>query len=345
MPEMVRLWAASAVTLGLAEGRVARCGQTHCLNLMLTYAEGCPAHCAYCGEAGRDVETLGLSPHAPASWPLAPFLHIVDLVEAEGAASHFQRVCIATTGHPRGPADTAQLVEVLRRRLPALPVSVLLNPGGDGAVGQIDRLAGLGVDSLSIGLDVATPKLFEDLRGDGSDGGPSWQRCWDALDHAIATFGHNRCGMHLVAGLGETERQLLEVVARIKAMGGTSRLFAFRPEPGSDLVRRPAVPRDQWRRLQLARYLIDYDEVSLEQMEFDDEGGLVRFGIPPIKLNALITAGTAFRTSGCRGSPSGEVSACNRPWMDSPPTDIASFPAAPGPKDQRRIRRQLGAER
>ncbi|HLN22941.1 MAG TPA: radical SAM protein [Patescibacteria group bacterium] len=345
MPEMVRLWAASAVTLGLAEGRIARCGQTRCLNLMLTYAEGCPAHCAYCGEAGRDVETLGLSPHAPASWPLASFLHIVDLVEAEGAATHFQRVCIATTGHPRGPADTAQLVKVLRRRLPAMPVSVLFNPADDRAAAQIATLAGLGIDSLSIGLDVATPDLFETLRGDGRNGGLSWQRCWDALGCAISLFGRNRCGVHLVAGLGESERQLLEVVAQVKAMGGASRLFAFRPEPGSDLVRRPAIPRDQWRRLQLARYLIDCDDVPLERMSFDDDGRVVGFGILPIKLNALITAGTAFRTSGCRGGVDGDISACNRPWMDSPPDDIASFPTAPSPKDQRRIRRQLGAER
>ena len=118
MPEMVRLWAASAVTLGLAEGRIARCGQTRCLNLMLTYAEGCPAHCAYCGEAGRDVETLGLSPHAPASWPLASFLHIVDLVEAAAgddlkATVDYGKVAAITRrafcGAPRALVEAAAL--------------------------------------------------------------------------------------------------------------------------------------------------------------------------------------------------------------------------------------------
>jgi biotin synthase len=104
----------------------------------------------------------------------------------------------------------------------------------------------------------------------------------------------------------------------------------------------PATPRDQWRRVQLARYLIDYAGVRLGQMRFDAEGRVADFGLPRAELDAIIDAGIAFRTSGCPGKFREDVSACDRPYGDSPPSNIASFPFQPNGGDLRRIRRQLG---
>lgn len=340
-PEMVRLWSASAVTLGLLGGKLARCGHTRCLNLMLTYQAGCPAACGYCAEAKGGCADL--SARAPKDWLNVPFARLLELVREEGEARRFQRLCIAATAHPGGPADARILVRQWRQHGPAMPISVLLTPGAaDEHI--IDQFRLAGVDNLNIALDVATEPLFEALRGDGRDGGPSWRACWQALEHAAVLFGRGHFGVHLVVGLGESEQELLSVVDRVHALGGSSRLYAFRPEPGSRLVHRPAVARDHWRRIQLARFLIDYGEGVLGRMSFDDEGRLVDFGVPKAKLNALIAAGTAFRTSGCRGPFAEEISACDRPWLDSPAVDIASFPFQPGPKDLRRIRRQLGVE-
>ena len=48
----------------------------------------------------------------------------------------------------------------------------------------------------------------------------------------------------------------------------------------------------------------------------------------------------AFRTSGCPGKDD-DVSACNRPYGDSSPTDILSFPFALARRDVAKVRRQL----
>ena len=58
-PDDVQLSNAAAITLGIMGGRLHRCECTRCLNLLLTYPEGCRANCAYCGlarhrEAERD---------------------------------------------------------------------------------------------------------------------------------------------------------------------------------------------------------------------------------------------------------------------------------------------------
>ena len=55
----------------------------------------------------------------------------------------------------------------------------------------------------------------------------------------------------------------------------------------------------------------------------------------------VIDAGIAFRTSGCPGKFAEDISACDRPYGDSPPSDIASYPFQPEAVDIRKIRHQL----
>src|SRR6266478_6447506 len=50
-PEYVQMSAAAAITLGVMGGYMHRTACTRCLNLLLTYPEGCCANCAYCGLA------------------------------------------------------------------------------------------------------------------------------------------------------------------------------------------------------------------------------------------------------------------------------------------------------
>jgi biotin synthase len=76
-------------------------------------------------------------------------------------------------------------------------------------------------------------------------------------------------------------------------------------------------------------------------MRFDHDGQLVDFGLPPDELDAVIDGGVAFRTSGCPGKEAADVSACDRPYGDSPVRDIASYPFKLDRRDIRKVRSQL----
>ena len=117
--------------------------------------------------------------------------------------------------------------------------------------------------------------------------------------------------------------------------------MSFFPEKGSLMDHLPATPRDQWRRVQLARYLIDYRGVRVDQMRFDEFGRVQDYGISGSELANVIDEGVAFRTSGCPGKFRDDISACDRPYGDSPPSDIASYPFQPKKKDVKKIRKQL----
>ncbi|MCE1237005.1 MAG: radical SAM protein [Hyphomicrobiales bacterium] len=347
-PDYVQVSTAAAISLGLMGGKMHRCSCTHCLNLLLTYPEGCRANCAYCGlarhrEADRDYADRNF---IRVDWPAVPMAEIVDIVKRQGSKTSFHRMCISMITHPKSDADTLTVLKTWTDRIDPsdIPVSILSNPTTMHRE-DVRRLKDLGADMFTVAFDAATPELFERTRGKTVDGPHRWEKYWEVLGHAADIFGPEKIGVHLIAGMGETEAEMLAMVQKVKDMGGHSHMFSFFPESGSLMDHLPATPRDQWRRVQLGRYLIDYRGRRVEEMRFDDHGRVVDFGLGRAELDAVIDAGTAFRTSGCPGKVAEDVSACDRPYGDSPPSNIASFPFPPTKRDVAKIRRQLGMKK
>ena len=347
-PEYVQMSTAAALTLGIMPGKMHRCSCTRCLNLLLTYPEGCRANCAYCGlarhrEADRDYADRNF---IRVDWPAVPMAQIVDIVARDVEKSPFHRMCISMITHPRSDEDTVSVLKSWTDRIDpsAIPISILSNPTTMDRA-DVANLKDLGADIFTVALDAATPDIFERTRGKGVASPHSWAKYWEVLNDARDIFGPQKFGAHIIVGMGETEHDVLSLVQQLVDMGGHSHLFCFFPESGSLMDHLPATPRDQWRRVQLGRYLIDYGGVRVEQMRFDDLGRVVDFGLPRGELDAVIDGGTAFRTSGCPGKFADDISACDRPYGDSPPSNIASFPFQPNGKDLAKIRRQLGLRR
>jgi biotin synthase len=100
-PEYVQMSTAAAITLGVVNGKMHRCGCTRCLNLLLTYPEGCRANCAYCGlarhrEAERDYADRNF---IRVDWPAVPMDEVVDIIARDVSGSPFHRMCISMITH------------------------------------------------------------------------------------------------------------------------------------------------------------------------------------------------------------------------------------------------------
>jgi biotin synthase len=344
-PEYVQMSTAAAITLGLVPGQMHRTACTHCLNLLVTYPEGCRANCAYCGLARHREEARDYADRnfIRVDWPTARYDEVIERVKSGADRNQFERMCISMITHPESNADTYVLLEKWVREVPRVPVSILSNPttlGRDDLV----RMRDMGAEIFTVALDAVTPAIFDRTRGRGVDSPHKYEKYWEAIGWAAEVFGPERFGAHLICGMGETEREILEVGQRVKDMGGHNHMFAFFPERGSLMEDWPAVDRGQWRRVQLARFVVDFCNGRVEDMRFDAAGRVVDFGIDPEDVDALIATGKPFRTSGCPGRDDDQVSACNRPYGDSSPTDILSFPFVPAPADVAIVRRQMDGE-
>ena len=347
-PEYVQISTAAAITLGLMPGGIHGCSCTRCLNLLLTYPEGCRANCAYCGlarhrEADRDYADRNF---IRVDWPAVPMAQIADIVAKDGANSPFHRMCISMITHPRADVDTFEVLKTWTDRVDPddIPISILSNPT-TMTRDDVVRLRDMGSDIFTVSLDAATPEIFDRTRGKGVQSPHSWKKYWEILNDARDVFGPKKFGAHIIIGMGETEYEALNLVQQIVDMGGHSHMFCFFPEKGSLMDHLPATPRDQWRRVQLARYMIDYCGVRVDQMKFDENGRVTDYGLPKAEVEMIVEGGIAFRTSGCPGKFAEDISACDRPYGDSPVSDIASYPFQPEGAHMKKIRAQLDMQK
>lgn len=333
-PDYIRLSQAAAMTLDLLDGSFYRDAKLHCINILLTYTQGCSANCAYCGLSKVRPGEYEEKSFIRVSWPI----HSTDDVAKRIAKKPdvVKRVCISMITQ-RKAVDDAVVVAKRIRSKSNVPISSLVSPT---VMVESDYVAlkQAGVDKVGIAIDCATEELFDLHRGIHANGPHKWEKYWSSFESALKVFGKGQVGSHFVVGLGETEKQMIESIQKIRDMGGETHLFSFFPEANSRLAKhaRPTVPH--YRRVQLARYMIDNDITNLGKMKFDDAGKVVDFGVDFVPVAKL---GKPFMTSGCVGED-GEV-ACNRPFANERPSEeFRNFPFTPTPEEIEAVIKEIG---
>ncbi len=334
-PEFVQTSLAAALTLRLKEGSFHRNAKLKGLNLLLHYDEGCLGRCQFCGLSRSRQEGPRGKTFIRVDWPLHP---LQEIIERTKGLDQIHRVCISMITHPRALEDTIRLVRAFKEKTD-LFISVLLTPTLIRHPESLQEIKEAGADRVGIAIDAATPELFDRLRGRGVNGPHRWDHYWDVVRMASEVFGKFYVGIHLIVGLGETEQEMVQAIQKGHDLGACTHLFSFFPEKGSPMQDHPSPPLGQYRRIQLARWVINEGAGSIAQMKFDGEGKLIDFGID---IRPLIELGEPFMTSGCPGRD-GKV-ACNRPYGNERPSGpIRNFPFMPEREDLEEIKRQLEA--
>lgn len=341
-PEYVRTSFAAAVTLGLTPGKFFRDAKLHCLNFLLTYSDGCIGRCAYCGlsRARNTSEPWKEHSFIRVDWPTVKMDEIIERMQLD-ICSHVERVCISMVTHRRAPDDTLSIVRRLRVKTNA--VSALITPTIIDKKWLLEAKEA-GIDRLGIAIDAATLQIFNKFRGPGVSGPHKWEKYWKTVEEAVSVFGGYHVGIHFIVGLGETEEQMIDTIQRAHSMGALTHLFSFFPEEGSLMHQHKQPPIGQYRRVQLARYLINKDLTSADKMKFDNVGRLVNFNIDKSVLDKAIDVGLPFMTTGC--STQNMENACNRPYSDSTPYqalvgELRNFPFPPDRPDVDIIKKQI----
>jgi len=335
-PEYLRMSLAAAMTLGLKPGRFYRDARLYCINLLLTYGAGCAARCAYCGLSKKREGQYGDKSFIRVTWPTHSLPEIVERISER--THKVKRICISQITNNRSIQDTKDICARLRSSFD-IPVSLLISPTILSKADLVD-FKDAGADKIGVAIDLATPALFDKFRGKGVGGPHHWETYQQCLQDAIAIFGKRNAGSHFVTGMGETEEEMVKAIQKVQDSGGWTHLFSFFPEADSQMKDHPMPAMDQYRRVQLARYLMDEGISRAENMAFDNSGRILDFGLSSEELDRIIDTGEPFRTSGCEGYD-GQV-ACNRPFANSRPgPDIRNFPFSPDKEDIQRIRRQM----
>lgn len=299
LPELLRASLGTAAVLGLERLWLDVKPTTAYL---MTYSEGrCTANCSFCPQARGSTSSLRLL-----SRIIWPTYRTEDVLRGLLGSNGLRRACLQVINHPGFPEEVLSLVSALRGA--SLPISLDTPPLEEG---DLRELEDMGLDRVCIPIDAATPELFERVKGRGVGGPYTWSLHMRGLMEALRIFGGGRVTTHLIIGLGETEREAASLIQEMWDMGVTTALFAFTPIPGTRLEGYPQPPLASYRRIQVARYLIARGLAHYEEMEFDEGGRLLSFGLEPSRLRESLSDGLAFQTSGCPG--------CNRPYYNERP--------------------------
>jgi biotin synthase-related radical SAM superfamily protein len=254
----------------------------------------CRFGCSYCPQAMGSHARNALS---RISWPTFEDEEVFSSLSRY--KSLFQRVCVQVVQTHDWVERALYVVKNLRSL--SLPISLATRPISKNLAG---RLFDAGIDRLGLPMDVASPRIYRELRSG----------CFEreeGLIEEVAERFRGRLSTHLIVGLGEREDELVRMMTKLHLLGVTIALFAFTPCPGTKMAKNPAPDYKKYRRVQIARYLIERDIASYLDFEFDSQGDITYFGRSWSELKQILEP-SAFMTSGCPG--------CNRPFYNERPS-------------------------
>ncbi len=96
----------------------------------------------------------------------------------------------------------------------------------------MEALRAAGAERIGIAVDCATPELFSLLRGKLARGPHRFERYMKGVEEAVEVMGKGKVGVHLIVGLGETEREAVGLMQAVKDLGAETHLFALLPRGG-----------------------------------------------------------------------------------------------------------------
>ncbi|MGR3310680.1 MAG: radical SAM protein [Candidatus Brocadiales bacterium] len=338
-PEYIRTSLASAIALRFKSGRFYRDVKPYCVNLLLSYPDSCNANCAYCGLARTRPTNQGDKSFIRVEWPVLQTSRVIERIAKY--QQNIRRVCVSMVSHPMAVDNTFNITKAIAQSS-EVPISVLIAPNLINEEALL-KLKNIGADTVGIGLDAASMRVFERTRGKDVNGSLSWENYWDVLKSAVRIFGRNKVSCHIIVGIGETDRELAEVFFKVYEVGALIHLFSFYAEPDSNMSkkRRPTLKR--FRRVQLLRHLIETDCIKPDALEFDATGKNIGIKDADGKIRDAVEGGLPFITGGCCNKD-GDI-ACNRPFGSYRPGEpFRDFPFYPEPHDIMNIKKELRLE-
>jgi len=270
---------------------------------LLQYSkDGCQAACAFCSQSKFASANKTLLSRV--SWPIIEVNKVVEkITENEDS---FRRICIQNVLKPRFQEEMMDILEKFKQQSITLPISICTTPVSKTVLRTLKRL---GVDYIGVGLDGASPRILRAVKKPYS-----WSIYWDFIEKSVEVFGHRKVNVHLIFGLGESEKEFAKTMEKIYNTGAEVALFPFTPISGTFMEKRLMPHVDRYRIMQILRFLFSEGYDLKEACEDKEDGKIYIQNVKWVKNSEKI-----FLTSGC---PS-----CNRPFYNERPKMIYNYPS------------------
>jgi len=300
MIDEIRVSIGTAIVLGLKRGALPDRPTT----AYLMVGKRCVNNCSFCTqarEAGGEADML-----SRVSWPKYPRDRVIDALKEEG--DKFGRVCFQCLNDPEMVPDLPRLIEDMRSASD-LPVSVSIVPVSKDMMRKLKRS---GAERIGIAMDASNPDLFSKIKGREAGNPYTFQGHRESLLEAIGIFGRGYVSTHIIVGMGESDKDVVELIRWCRINGIIPSLFSYTPMKGTrDLG--PPPPVGRYRALQIVRHVIVEGDGDID-VGYDGNWMISEMEVPDRSMVQY-----AFMTRGCP--------MCNRPYYNERPGgDVYNYP-------------------
>ncbi len=284
---------------------------------LLQYSpSGCLASCSFCSQSKDSSSSKDMLSRI--KWPAVELKAIIESVLQN--EKKFSRLCIQSIIKENFEEELLYIVSRMRKAGISLPISISISPVSRDFLKRAKRA---GVDFIGVGLDAASRRILAKIKKPYT-----WEEYWNFIEDSIHVFGKRKVNVHLIFGLGETEKEFAEAMQRVYDAGAEASLFAFTPLAGTSAEKngRPDIIR--YRIVQILRWLLSKG-YKLSDVACFEKGKVV------LKKGSWLEGlRYSFLTSGCPG--------CNRPFYNESPALIYNYPSSSLiERDINAIKRQL----
>jgi biotin synthase len=321
----IRVSLGTAMCLGLIEGKMDAYPTTAYL---MTYVDGkCSANCGFCPQASNSKSSADMLSRV--TWPTFPLRLVTAALVDAFKSGKINRVCIQALNISNVFLQLEAVVKEIKNC--DIPVSVSCQPFSRQ---DIQLLKNARVERIGIALDAASETVFRKIKGDKAGSVYSWGSEISLIKEALTIFGEGNVSTHLIVGLGETEKDVTEIIHWCVNFGVLPALFAFTPIRGTALEKQHQPNITSYRRLQLMRYLLVNGITHMEHVQFNAHGDIASFGVNTDILENIINTGKPFQTSGCPY--------CNRPFYNERTSGpLYNYPKNLSEKEIGEIKKQI----
>ncbi len=253
------------------------------------FGEKCHFDCAYCAQAKSSF-----APESMLSRVIWPEFEMGEIVDGVERSHEVKRICLQVVSSNFAKQEAFEFLSRVRNF--NIPISVSVRVF---SLKEASEWFKQGIERLGIATDVVSEKTYSEYRGG------NFQKHVSLLRSLAKRFPH-RITTHAIVGLDESEKETVEFIDKMHKLGISLGLFAFTPIKGTKLEKHPKPNMDSYRRIQVARYVLENNLVNLEEFEFSEKEEVISYGIDVKKISE-----SAFLTSGCPN--------CTRPYYNEDP--------------------------
>ncbi|MFA5996010.1 MAG: radical SAM protein [Patescibacteria group bacterium] len=284
----IRISIGSAAVLGLTKLKQQALPRT----IYLMNSGGCQYNCSFCTQAKQ--ATARADKLARVSWP--EFTTAAILQALKQKHTKYRRICLQVVNTPNILPVLPDFIKQIKLANPAVKLAVNIRTLD---IKVIDNLITAGADEIGLSIDAIDAQIFKKIRHGQLD---------SLLKFIIilAKKYPNKIATHLIVGLGESEKDMVQIIKQLSKYKVIIALFAFTPVVGAQLPTQPSPNLSSYRRIQTALYLIRNNYPV--KCSYNSKKQIISFGVTKSKLKKILEQSNAFETSGCTD--------CNRPYYN-----------------------------